>query len=95
MAATQEAGRGADMLSRLGMLVFIVLPVVAVALGVAVAAILALVAFRGPLFRPHPRGSLTTAPTFAPASAARRIGTGLRGSTPWLTQRSPLFPPGS
>lgn len=33
---------GPDMLSRLGMLVFIVLPVVVVALGVAVAAVLAL-----------------------------------------------------
>ena len=38
----RERGRGADMLSRLGMLVFIVLPVVVVALGVAVAAVLAL-----------------------------------------------------
>jgi predicted permease len=42
MAATQESGRGANMLSRLGMLVFIVLPVVVVALGAAVAAVLAL-----------------------------------------------------
>jgi hypothetical protein len=38
---TQESGRGADMLSRLGILIFIVLPVVLVALGAAVAAILA------------------------------------------------------
>jgi predicted permease len=42
MAATQESGRGADMRSSLGMLVFIVLPVVVVVLGVAVAAVLAL-----------------------------------------------------
>jgi hypothetical protein len=39
---TQESRRGADMLSRLATLVFIVLPVVVVALGVAVAAVLAL-----------------------------------------------------
>jgi hypothetical protein len=39
-ADARESGR--NMLSRLGMLVFIVLPVVLVALGAAVAAILAL-----------------------------------------------------
>jgi hypothetical protein len=42
MAATQESGRGSDVLSRFGRLVFIVVPVVALALGVAVAAVLAL-----------------------------------------------------
>ena len=42
MAATQESGRGPDMLSKLRMLVFIMLPIVVAALGVAVAAVLAL-----------------------------------------------------
>jgi len=42
MGADARQQEGPDMLSRLGMLVFIVLPVMVAALGVAVAAVLAL-----------------------------------------------------